>query len=549
MILLHRLPVGEDLMLVNEFLEKTTERLPEKTFLIFDDQRFAYRQIDEMSNRFAQGLINASLKRGDRVVVFLENSIESIVAIFGILKAGGIFSVLSPTMKEKKIAYILNDSEASFIVSHWQKWPEVSQAAAKAPSLRAAIMCGTPESPSDIEKPAVIPWDDFIHASPDSNPHVPRIDIDLASIIYTSGSTGEPKGVMLTHLNMTSAADSIITYLENREDDIIMDVLPLSFDYGLYQVLMASKFGGTVVLEKSFVFPYLIIKKMIQERVTGFPGVPTVFAMFLKLNDLEKHDFRQLRYLTNTSAVLPVQHIRLLRKIFPHARIFSMYGLTECKRVSYLAPEEIDRRPDSVGKGMPNEEVFIVDENGNHLGIGQTGELVVRGANVMKGYWKAPEETEKRLRTGRYQGEKVLYTGDLFRMDEGGFLYFVARKDDMIKTRGERVSPKEIEDVLREIDVVYEAAVVPVPDELLGSAIKAFLVIEPGKSIAVKDILQFCARNLESFMVPKYVEFIDTFPRASTGKIDKNKLNRDPSSAVATVVPGKIPRNGYEADV
>jgi amino acid adenylation domain-containing protein len=512
-------------MLVNEFLEQSAERLPEKSFLVFNGKRYTFRQVDELSNRFAQALIAASLKKGDRVVILLDNSIESVVAIFGILKAGGIFSSLSPTMKEKKVDYILNDSEATFLVSHWQKWKVVSRAAANAPSLKGIIMCGRQQDEQPLEIPPVIQWEAFLTTHGGNKPLVDRIDIDLASIIYTSGSTGDPKGVMMTHQNMTCAATSIITYLRNTENDIILNVLPLSFDYGLYQVLMAAKFGGTVVLEKSCAFPYTIVKKIITEKVTGFPGVPTIFAMILKLKNLETFDFSSLRYFSNTGAVLPVSHIRLLRQKFPHVQIFSMYGLTECKRVSYLPPEEIDIRPDSVGKGMPNEEVFIVDEQCNRLGCGETGELVVRGPHVMKGYWKAPEETEKRLKPGKYPGEKVLHTGDLFRMDKEGYLYFVSRKDDMIKTRGERVSPKEIEDVLHTMNGVYEAAVIPVPDELLGSVIKAFLVTDPARDITEKDVLQHCSENLEVFMVPKLVEFVKGFARTSSGKIDKKVLN------------------------
>ncbi len=307
-------------------------------------------------------------------------------------------------------------------------------------------------------------------------------------------------------------------------DDIIIDLLPLSFDYGLYQVLMAFKFGGTVALEKSFGYPYQVIEKMIQEKVTGFPGVPTIFAILLQLKDLKKYDFTHLRYITNTAAALPVEHIRELKEIFPHVRIYSMYGLTECKRVSYLPPEELDRRPDSIGKGMPNEEVWIVDENGNRVGPGVVGELVVRGSNVMRGYWGQPEETDRVLRPGLYPGEKVLYTGDLFRADAEGFLYFVGRKDDMIKSKGERVSPREIENCLHGIEGVAEAAVLGVPNDILGQAIKAFISFKDGHLLNERDILQYCKENLEDFMVPKYIQFMKSLPKTPNGKIDKLAL-------------------------
>jgi len=346
----------------------------------------------------------------------------------------------------------------------------------------------------------------------------------LATIIYTSGSTGEPKGVMSAHYNMVAAAKSITQYIGNVEDDIIMDVLPLSFDYGLYQVLMAFLFGGTVVLEKSFLYPYKILEKVVEEKVTGFPLVPTMAALLLQMEDLSKFDFSHLRYMSNTAAALPVAYIRKLQSLFPHVKIFSMYGLTECKRVSYLPPDQLDKRPDSVGIPIPNEEVFVVDESGNEVPPGQVGELVIRGSNVMQGYWNAPDETAKRYRPGRYRGEALLYSGDLFKRDEEGYLYFVARKDDMIKTKGERVSPKEIENALCELEGVAEAAVIGVADEIFGQAIKAFVVQKKGAGLKEKDVVGYCSKNLEPFMVPKFVEFMDSFPKSPSGKIDKKQL-------------------------
>ncbi len=226
----------------------------------------------------------------------------------------------------------------------------------------------------------------------------------------------------------------------------------------------------------------------------------------------------------NTAAALPTNHIRKLREAFPHARLFSMYGLTECKRVSYLPPEQLDKRPTSVGKAIPNSEVYLVDESGQRVGPGVPGELVVRGANVMQGYWEAPEETAKVLKPGLFPGEKVLYSGDLFTMDEEGYLYFVGRKDDIIKTRGEKVSPKEIEDVLYGIDGIVDAAVVGVPDPVLGQAVKAIVTVRPGCGLSAKEILRHCARRLEDFMVPKLVEIRDSLPRTTTGKISKRLL-------------------------
>jgi acyl-CoA synthetase (AMP-forming)/AMP-acid ligase II len=350
------------------------------------------------------------------------------------------------------------------------------------------------------------------------------IDVDLATIIYTSGSTGEPKGVMSAHCNVVAAARSITQYLQNTPDDIILDTLPLSFDYGLYQVFMAALFGGTVVLEPSFAFPYRVLERLVQEHVTGFPIVPTVAALLLQMQDLSRFDFSSLRYITNTAAALPVAHIRRLLEIFPGKRIYSMYGLTECKRVAYMPPEKLPERPGSVGIAMPNCEVFVVNEEGRELGPNQVGELVVRGANVMQGYWNAPEETAKRFRPGRYPADALLYTGDLFRQDEEGYLYFVGRKDDMIKTKGERVSPKEVENAICEMEGVAEAAVVGVPDDILGQAIKAFVVCSRNPGPTGADVINHCKKHLEPFMVPREVEFRNALPRTASGKIDKKPL-------------------------
>jgi len=350
-----------------------------------------------------------------------------------------------------------------------------------------------------------------------------NIDQDLAALIYTSGSTGEPKGVISSHHNMVSAARSIIQYIGNTPDDIIVDVLPLSFDYGLYQVLMSVMFGGTVVFE-SFVFPVKVLQCIRREQVTGFPIVPTIAAFLLKLENLSNFDLSSLRYLTNTGAALPTEHIRRLRALFPEVKLFSMFGLTESKRTLYLPPEEVDRRPGSVGKAIPNCEVFVVDENGKEVLPGETGELVIRGSNVMRGYWNAPELTARTFKAGILPGETLLHSGDVFKRDEEGFLYFLGRKDDQIKTKGERVSPKEIENTLSEMRGVSEAAVIGIPDDILGTAIKAFIVPLPGVSLTQKDVLKFCTDHMETFMVPKYVSFQAELPKTPNGKIDKKSL-------------------------
>ena len=510
-------------MQVERFLEDSARRRPAKVALICGGRRLTYEEIDGRANRLARGLLEAGIRRGDRVAIYLENSVESVVAIFAALKAGAVFLVVNPTTKADKLAFILNNSRAAALVTSDRMQAVVTAIADRTPHAAVIVMAGRTEGTAAGPK-RLLAFDALIDPRRDgSKPPSASIDIDLAALIYTSGSTGTPKGVMLTHLNIVSAATSITTYLENVEEDVILDVLPLSFDYGLYQVLMAFKVGAAVVLERSFAYPHAVLETVAAERVTGLPLVPTLSALLLQL-DLRRYDLSSVRYVTSTAAALPTTHIAELRALLPQARIFSMYGLTECKRVSYLPPEQIDVRPTSVGRGMPNEEVYIVDEQGRRLESG-VGELVIRGAHVMKGYWEMPEETARVLKPGPLPGEQVLHSGDLFRMDEDGYLYFVGRRDDIIKTRGEKVSPREVENVLYELAGVAEAAVVGIPDGILGEAVKAVVTLRDGVSLSGESVIRHCAQRLENYMVPKVVEFRAMMPRTTSGKIDKKRLH------------------------
>jgi amino acid adenylation domain-containing protein len=520
-------------MLVSEFLERSARRRPEKTALVCGPHRHTYGAINAEANRFAHCLLERDLSRQDRVAVYLENSAEAVISIFGILKAGGIFVVVNPQAKSPRLSFILNDCDVRAIVTSRRLFRAVRSGLEGCRGLRHVFLVDDPPaSPGAIEGGRFHPaaFHEALARCPDGQPAKRCLDIDLASIIYTSGSSGRPKGVMLTHLNMVSAAHSIIEYLENTADDIILSCLPLSFDYGLYQVLMGFLFGGTVIMEKDFVYPFRILELMRKENASGFPIVPAMAAIFLQLREFDQFKFPRLRYITSTAQVFPPAHLKRLVEIFPETRIFSMYGLTECKRVSYLPPEELSRRPASVGKAMPNTETYLVDETGRVITTPWTpGELVVRGANVMKGYWNLPEETAKRLRPGVYPAESVLHTGDIFQMDEDGFLYFVSRLDDLIKTGGETVSPKEVEDVLYELDGVREAAVIPVEDRILGLAVKAVVVLSADSTLKEKDIIAHCSRQLEKFKIPQQVEIRRSpLPKTDSGKIAKSALDQAP---------------------
>ncbi len=510
---------------LHDYLSDSARRLPEKIALVCRKQRFSYRELDRRANRLAHALQRRGVSRGDRIVVFADNTVETVIAFWAILKANAVVSIVNPLTKADKLAYLLNDCRAVALVTDGHLTPVFADAATKSRHLRHVIISGAIDAARTASLPGVVAWDVALEdGDPAAPPPRKNIDIDLAAIIYTSGSTGDPKGVMLTHRNMLTAARSITTYLENVEDDVILGVLPLAFDYGLYQMIMAFRVGARLVLERSFTYPAQVLEVVVSEKVTGFPGVPTIFAILAEMKTLKSHDFSSIRYATNTAAALPVKHITVLQDIFPGAKIFSMYGLTECKRCTYLPPADLARKPTSVGVAIPNTELWIVDENGAKVGPNVVGQLVIRGATVMKGYWEKPEETAKKLRPGPVPGEQVLYTGDLCKLDDEGYLTFVGRMDDIIKSRGEKVAPKEVETALMNVVGVKEAAVIGVPDEILGQAIKAFVVLEEGATLTEKDLQKECQRRLENFMVPKHFAFVAELPKTTTGKIKKTGL-------------------------
>jgi amino acid adenylation domain-containing protein len=512
--------------LLHDYLHQAARELPDKIALVCMKQRLTYGELDVRSNALAHSLAASGVERGDRVVIFADNTVETVVSFWAVLKANAVVSIVNPLTKSDKLSYLLEDCRPAALITDAHIYTVFAEPARACKHLRRVIVSGA----IDDTKLAVLPnaqrWDDAIAAGDRKTPPARScIDIDLAAIIYTSGSTGDPKGVMLTHRNMLTAGTSIASYLELQEDEVILGVLPLAFDYGLYQMIMAFRSGARLVLERSFTFPAQILNLMVAEGVTGFPGVPTIFSILAELKSLKDYDLSKIRYVTNTAAALPVKHILMLKDIFPAARIYSMYGLTECKRCTYLPPKDIDRKPSSVGIAIPNTELWIVDEDGNKVSPGTVGQLVIRGATVMKGYWEKPEATAKKLKPGPLPGEQVLYTGDYCKLDEEGYLYFVGRMDDVIKSRGEKVAPKEVENTLMNIPGVKEVAVIGVPDDILGQAVKAFVVLEEGVTLTEKQLQKECQSRLENFMVPKHIAMVPSLPKTDTGKIKKTGLS------------------------
>jgi acyl-CoA synthetase (AMP-forming)/AMP-acid ligase II len=494
--------------------------------------------------------------RGDRVAIYTGNTLEAAVAVYGVLLSGAAFVLIDRQVKAEKLGGILADCGAVAAIVDAGLIPTFADALETgAGALNAVFVAGATRGdavdrlsgagfPSDR---AVIDLDEVLlgtvsHAADD--PTVPRGEgtslelpfvnpLDLAALIYTSGSTGEPKGVMMTHHSMRFAVESLVRYLRLSADDRIVNFLPLSFDYGLYQLLMGVHLGATVVIEPSFVYPSQIIQAVRNHEITVFPGVPTVYSMLVSLYRKNAFTLPTVRRVTNTAAALDDHLIPDLKRIFPNAQIYKMYGLTECKRVSYLEPEELEDKPGSVGRAIPGTEVFLRTPEDAPTRPGEAGILHVRGPHVMLGYWNKPERTSRMLKPGQYPYERVLCTGDWFRMDEEGYLYFQGRSDNIIKSRGEKVSPVEVEAMIRTLDSVQEAAVIGVEDDVLGQAVVAYVEPRPGMTVSERDVKRHCLRHLEGFMVPKYVSVIPTMPKNSNGKVDKTRLpavDWDPSS-------------------
>jgi long-chain acyl-CoA synthetase len=497
-------------MRVEELLRRSSASDPAKIAVVAGETRLSFAELNARSDGLAASLLAHGIGRGDRVIVLMENVWEAAVAIFGVLKAGAVFCPVNPSVKADGLSFVMKDSGSRAVLAQ-----------AKFLTLCSEASRGVETPPFVIAAQATGPLPDRVASFEGCMARrrpLPEAgaDDDLAMIIYTSGSTGRPKGVMMTHANMAFACGAIASYLENTADDVVLSALPLSFTYGLYQLLVAVSVGATLVLQRNFAFPAEILDRARAEGVTGLPLVPTMAAVLLAMRDLKPDSLPSLRYITNAAAALPSAHIEGLGRLFPGAKLFSMYGQTECARATYLPPEEIGRRPDSVGKAIPGTEIAIVDEAGEPAAPGQTGELIVRGPHVMRGYWQDPAATQLALRPR--QDGTWLHTGDIFRADAEGFLHFVGRKDDIVKILGEKVAPKQIEAVLHDCPGVAEAVVVARPDAVFGHVLHA-VVVPSIKGLTSRDVLRHCARVLPGVMVPKTVELRAELPKTASGKV------------------------------
>lgn len=502
-------------MRIETLLREQAARMPQATALVAGGTRLRYSDLDALSERFAASLAARGVARGDRVVLFMDNCWEMAVAVFAVLKAGAVVCPLNPGVKAAGLAHVLGDCQPGAIVLGARHHALLQEADPDGTLAGTRIIARAGESlptgavalEACLEEPRRLDRE-----AGDEN--------DLALIIYTSGSTGRAKGVMMAHRNVDAASRLIRDYLANTPDDVVLSVLPLSFTYGLYQLLVAVRAGACLVLEKSFAFPQTVLETARAEGVTGFPLVPTIAAMLVSMKDSPAGFLPDLRYMTNAAAALPPAHLASLRALFPKAELYAMYGLTECARATFLPPGEIDRHPGSVGKALPETEAFVVGEDGAPLAAGVTGELVVRGPHVMRGYWNDPAATDAVLRALPDGRGIALHTGDLFSTDAEGYLHFVGRRDDIIKVRGEKVPPRQVEDVLQSCPGVREALVFGEPEPVLGHIVHA-LVIRDDDALTEQAVMQFCARRLPDAMLPKKVTFRSELPRTASGKISR----------------------------
>jgi len=490
--------------LIQSYLQQAALSSPDKTALVHGKDRVSYGELYDRSEAICQWLLQNDLKVGDRVGLLTDQPCEYIAAYFGVLNAGGIVVGLNTQTSNHALHSVLEDSGISILLSH-KKFLKHGSVVKEAPSVRFF----------ETSIPALWVNDTGggIQAPPPLNTE------DICQIIYTSGTTGSPKGIMLRHRNLLANTQSVIEYLELTEKDRVMAVLPFFYSYGNSVMLTHIGIGATLVVNQSFTYPNVILDQMVDEEVTGFSGVPSSFAILLHRSIVRERHFPKLRYLTQAGAPMSPTLATDLSSVFKGANIFIMYGQTEASaRLSFLDPERIKDKAGSIGKAIPGVNLTVCRPDGSTTKPGELGEIVATGENIMAGYWQNPEETAQVLKNGR------LWTGDLARVDKDGFIFMESRKSDMIKSGSHRIAPKEIEDIISQLPVIHEVAVVGCEDEILGEKIVAFSVLKDDAILSQKEIIRHCRRNLPAFKVPHEIVFLSELPKTVSGKTQKMVL-------------------------
>ena len=513
--------------LVHEFIFHSATQRPQAEALVYGARRLAYAELAGLVRATRDALLAHGLGMGERVAVYMEKNVENVAAMFGAAAAGGAFVPVNPLLKPEQVAYILADCNVRVLVTSVDRLRLLGDALAQCRDLKLVIAVGA-GTPAAVPGVPVLGWEAALASGRDAPAPHRVIDGDLAAILYTSGSTGKPKGVVLSHRNLVAGAKSVASYLENTPADRLLAVLPLSFDYGLSQLTTAFHAGATAVLI-NHLLPRDVLHAVVAEKITGLAAVP---PLWIQLAPLSWPADCTLRYLTNSGGAMQRPTLDALRAALPHARPFLMYGLTEAFRSTYLPPEELERRPDSMGKAIPNAEVAVLRPDGSECAPGEPGELVHRGALVSLGYWNDPAKTAERFKpiAPRHYGlpltELAVWSGDTVRKDEEGFLYFISRNDEMIKTSGYRVSPTEVEEVVYARDQVAEAAALGVRHPALGQAIVVVALPRDGVALTASDLLAALKPHLPAYMLPQKVVIAEaSLPRNPNGKIDRKLLS------------------------
>lgn len=517
--------------LLPELISLAAENNAAAPALTYGKTTLSYGELHEAVTRFASGLLALGLQRGERVAIYLEKRFETVIASFGAPAAGGVFVPLNPLLKAEQVGYILRDCNVRMLVTSPERLVLLQETLPACHDLRHVVVLDSAERPL-INSLNTIGWSDLLDAPLATGHRV--IDTDMLGILYTSGSTGKPKGVVLSHRNMVAGAKSVASYLENHAGDTLLAALPLSFDAGFSQLTTAFHAGARAVL-LNYLLPRDVIKAIEREKVTGLTAVPPLYIQLTQLT-WPKSITEHLRYFANTGGRMPRETLEALRLHLPKTKPFLMYGLTEAFRSTFLPPEEVDRRPDSIGKAIPNAEILVLRDDGSPCAPNESGELVHRGALVGMGYWNDLEKTAERYKPlpihapGREAGlvlpEIAVFSGDTVRMDEEGFLYFIGRRDEMMKTSGYRVSPTEVEEVLYATKLVGECVAFGVDDDRLGHAIQIIATPPASGTLDINALLLECKARMPAYMVPSGIDVREgPLPRNPNGKIDRKSLS------------------------
>jgi acyl-CoA ligase (AMP-forming) (exosortase A-associated) len=521
--------------LLHELVQATSRRHPGHVALAYQGRELSYGALAEDMVAAARGLVGLGVGRGERVAIFLEKRIETVLGMVGAAAAGAVFVPINPLLRARQVHHILKDCGVRVLVTSAERLAALADGLEACHDLRAVVLVdGAASAHAHLD---IARWDAVIDEGRRSSLATHRvIDQDMAAILYTSGSTGLPKGVVLSHRNIVAGAKSVSLYLENTPEDRILSVLPLSFDAGMSQLTTAFNVGAGVVL-MNYLLPNDVIRHLARHAITGLACVPPLWNQLCRLAWPEAAA-ASLRYITNTGGHMPLATLKALRAALPRTKVYLMYGLTEAFRSTYLPPDLVDERPDSIGKAIPNAEILVVRENGELCAPNEPGELVHRGALVAMGYWNDPERTAERFRPsplqpeGLSQPEIAVWSGDTVRRDEDGFLYFIGRRDEMIKTSGYRVSPTEVEEVVYTTGQAAEAVALGAPHPMLGQGIVVLAVAHHAGRVDTGAVIEACKAQLPPFMVPLRVIEVASLPRNPNGKIDRTTLAAEYAEAL-----------------